>query len=147
VNRIAPVGEDFLSVDEFRLLGSRLEILSRHTADPDDRGSRGVGEDDAHLQEDLEAVGNPAGAAVGKALDAVPTVEDEGTALRRVNEGGGEVVHLPGEDERGKVADLLEDGGQRCRVAVEDLVRCRMVVPRRGVHGRECTPGFAGVLR
>jgi hypothetical protein len=82
VDQIATVARERHAVTRLGVRRARLRILACHAPDTQDRSLEPVQQDEAHLQEDLELLGDLIRLAVGKGLRAIATLQQEGlTAL------------------------------------------------------------------
>ena len=133
VDQVAAIGRKRHSTLLFEVGGARLGILAREASDPDDRALRAVHQHEAHLEEDLELVGDDRGGAVGEALGAISALQEERPSLGGVGELAFQRFDLPRGDQRRQLrelaADLLDLGGVR----VDRLLL-----------GREAPPGVGG---
>src|SRR2546430_15773352 len=72
----------------------------------DHRQPGGIGQDDRHLEDDLELVADRVGGEVVEGLGTLARLQDEGLTPGHHAEGLLESPGLPGEDERRLVAEL-----------------------------------------
>ncbi len=112
--------------------GARFRVLPREAADADDPPLRAVHQHQAHLQQDFELAGDDRRGAVGEALGAVATLEQERLSGGGVGELTLERLDLPGGDERRQRHELAIDLLHRGWIGVDRLLPGRKPSPRVG---------------
>ena len=94
----------------------------------------------AHLQQDLQLLGDVIGLAVGERLRAVPALQQEGLAALRRRQPLAQRIDLPGHDDRGQARELGDDALERLRVVVDGLLLRGLALPA-GRYAREVVSG------
>jgi len=145
VDDVAPVGGQHLSVPLLGRLRARLGVLPHEPPHPDHPPLAAVDEHEAHLQEDLQLRGDRRGGAVGEALGAVASLEEEALPRRRLGELPLEQLDLPGGDERRQPRQLGDRRRERRRIVVLGLLRGRAAPPGIRCPIRGEPPSPAGV--
>ena len=109
VDDVAAVARQLLAVLLLGVGGARLGELPGHAADLHHPGVAGEGEDQRHLQEQLEIVADVVGLVLLEALGAVAALQQEALAPRHLGEPLLEVEHLLDENQRREVAQVVLD--------------------------------------
>ena len=109
---------------------ARLGVLPGEAPHADHRRLEPIDEHHAHLEQDLEAVGDDVGAALGEAFGAVAALEEEAQAVGRLGQLRAERLDLPRRDERRRGSQLGQHGLQDRRIRVVRLLQHLLGLPR-----------------
>ena len=139
VDDVAAVARQLLAALLLGGRGARLGELAGHAPHLHHLRVAAEGQDQRHLQEQLEIVADVVGLVLLEALRAVPALQQEALAAGHAGELLLEVAHLLDEHERGKVAQIALHLLQRRLVRVlrhlEDRLAPPAVHPPRLRHG------------
>ena len=130
VHRIAAVARQRHTVTRLHVGRARLGVLTRNTADLNDRQRRAVGQHDRHLQQGLNLQAHMIRRRLSEGLSAVPAHQDEGLAAGSRTHPRAQIVNLPGEHERRLAAQLRRHITEMFRVRVGRLLGCVQATPR-----------------
>ena len=89
----------------------------------------------AHLQEDLQLLGDAVGFAVGEGLRAVTALQQEGLAALRGGQPRAQGLDLPGHHDGRQARDLGDDALERRGIGIDGLLLGRAALPARRVPG------------
>jgi hypothetical protein len=123
VDEVAAEGGEALAIARFEIFGAGFGVLASDAADTDDGFLTAVDEHKAHLEEDLELVGNLGGVAIGKAFGAIAPLQEEAATLGSFGELEFEGFDFPGGDEGRKPGEFGEGGFEGRLRFVGNLVR------------------------
>ena len=130
VHRIAAVARQRHAVARLHVGRARLGVLTRNTADLDDRQRRAVGQHDRHLQQGLNLQAHMIRRRLSEGLSAVPAHQDEGLAAGSRTHPRAQIVNFPGEHERRLAAQLRRHITEMFRVRVGRLLGRVQATPR-----------------
>jgi hypothetical protein len=108
VDDVALEAGDFLSINHLGRTGSRLRILSSHTANAHNSLVGSPDENDTHLQQELDLALDGALATVVEKFRAVAALEKKGIALCHIAKMGLESDDLIGVHQRRQVSEFLD---------------------------------------
>ena len=152
----ARLGRGRVVVDEVAVEGGQVDVadalggrrarlceLARDAADLDHRQRRRVGQDDRHLQQDLELLADRHRGGVVERFGAVTGLEQEGAAGRDLRERVPQRARLAGEHERRHPAQLLARDLGAAGVGPHGLLQRLVRAPGGGCPGgfRDCHAG------
>jgi len=124
------------AVARFFVGGARLGILAGETADADDRFLRAHHQNQAHLQQHLEHVGDAAGSAGGEAFGAIAGLQDEARSGGGLSQLLPQLHDFPTGDQGRQDAQLIKDAAERRGVRIFGLLQGRRLAPGIGQPGR-----------
>src|SRR5690606_15571597 len=104
-------------------------VLAGDATYPDDADLGAVGQDQAHLEQDLELGGDDGRLAAIEALGAVATLEDEQLTAGCTDQVAAEPLDLPGGDQRRQPRELLEGVLESGLVGIGRLLGDRSRLP------------------
>ena len=130
VHRITAVARQRHTVTRLHVGRTRLGVLTRNTADLDDRQRRAVGQHDRHLQQGLNLQAHMIRRGLSEGLSAVPAHQDEGLTAGSRTHPRAQVVNLTGEHKRRLAAQLRRHTTEMFRVRVGRLLGCVQATPR-----------------
>ena len=136
VDDVTPEHRQLDLANELRRRRARLGELPGDAADFHDRDTRAVGEDDRHLQDDLQLVADRVGREVVEGLGTVAGLEQERLAGGDSAERASESARLAGKHERWERRELGKDLGAGDGIGPWWLMGSGARVPR----GRVPTP-------
>src|SRR3984957_8422488 len=137
VDVVAPVRGQRQAVPGFGISGARLGILPGEPPDTNDRLLQSLQQHQAHLQEDLQALGDVVGLAVREALRTIAALKQELLAALRAREPRPQGLDLPGDHERRQAAQGSDYPLERDRIGVLRLLSRRTPLPARRVPVRQ----------
>ena len=141
VDQVAAITRQRQAIPGFGIGRARLGVLPGKAANAGDALLQAMRQHEAHLQQDLEAVGDQLGAAIGKALGAVAALQHEAFAARRSRELALEAIHFPG-SHQGRQALERGDGGIECpAVGIGRLLHDGFRLPAVGGPVHQVFPG------
>jgi hypothetical protein len=132
VDQVAAVRGERHAVTRLEVGGARLGVLAREAPDTGDATLQPVHQHQAHLQQDLELVGDDLRGAVTEVLGAVASVQQEALAGRRLCELPAQRLDLPAGHQRGQPRDLGDDLVDRGGIGVIWLLQRREPAPAVG---------------
>src|ERR1035438_4450059 len=97
------------STGGFQVGGAGFGVLAGEASYADDGAARADDEDERHLEEDFEGVGDAGGGAIDEALGAIAGLEDELAAVGGFGELVEEAEDFPTGDQGGESAQVGED--------------------------------------
>ena len=106
--------------------------MACEAADADDRAFGTVDEDEGHLEEDLELVGDGFGPAISEGFGAITAVEQESAALLGIGDEGFEAFDLPACDQWGERVELCDSAVDCLAVWIDDLLGLEFGFPGLG---------------
>ena len=132
VDEVPPVAEQRLAVSGLGVGGPRLGVLAREPSHPDHALAGPVNEHQAHLQQDLELVGDDARLTLIEALSAVASLKQPPSARGCLGEVRLEGLDLPGRHEGGQLRQLGDDPVHIRLDQIRRLLSGRLRLPRCG---------------
>lgn len=93
--------------------GSWFGVLTCEASDSGDGGAEAVDEDEGHLEEDFEFIGDVFWTAVVEGFGAVSSLKDEALSELGLGDLGFEAFDFPGSDEGGELGEA-RGGGVEC---------------------------------
>ena len=129
VDDVAPVAWKRYPIAGLRIGGAGLGMLAGKAAYPHDAGSDPKDQDEAHLKEHLQAIGDNLRTAFVEVLCAFAPLQDKTLPLRRFGNLFLECMDFPGCHERRQTVQLLQRFGQCVLVGVRGLLRSRPFPP------------------
>jgi hypothetical protein len=130
VDEIAAVARQRRAVARLGIGRTRLGVLAGETADAHHGQLQAMHEHEAHLQHDLEAVGDQRRGAVVEALRAITALQEEAMALRRVREQCLQRQDFPRRDQRRQVAQLGKRDFEFGGIRIDRLLQTGTFPPR-----------------
>src|SRR5215468_10615172 len=135
VDEIAAIARQRESPPRLAVGRAWLGILPGHASHADDGLLQPMHEHEAHLQEDLQLLGDRVGLAVDECLGAVAALQQEGFAALGGSEPGAQFLDLPGHDDRRQAGDLSQDPLERLGVGIDRLLLGGSGLPAGAVPG------------
>ncbi len=154
IDIVAAVGGQRHPVAGLGIRRARLGVLTGEPSDPDDGLLHALQQHQAHLQEDLQALGDIVGFAVLEALRAIASLQKKGLAALCLCQLRAQGLDLPGDHERRQAAQRRNRPLESNRVLVSGLLRGRPALPARGMpmgqnrgfgHAGDATQGLHSV--
>ena len=106
----------------FQVGGAGFGVLAGEASDADDGASRADDEDERHLEEDFEGVGDAGGGAIDEALGAIAGLEDKLASLGGFGELVAEAEDFPTGDQGRERVQICEDALEFSGVGVVGLL-------------------------
>src|SRR5579871_3263600 len=133
IDEIAAIGGQGQAVAGFELLGTRLGILARKAPNAHHALLRAVDQNQAHLQQNFDLVGDRRGVAGIEAFRAIAALQQEALAANSFGQLRLEIQHFPRSDEGWKFGDLLHNPVHLFLAWVIRLLRGWLSLP--GIRG------------
>ena len=109
VDVIAAIGRQADAVAGLLGGGARLGVLAGEASDADYRTARAHHQNQRHLEQDFERVGDARRRAIDEALGAIAALEHELASFGGLGQLFAQVQNLPTGDQRGQDAEFVED--------------------------------------
>ena len=129
VDDVAAISRQGHAVDRLEVGRAGLGELARDPADLHDGRSGGESHDHSHLQEHAEEIANVVGRVLAEAFGAIPALQKEGLAGRRLAQRPFELARLACKNQRRIAGELALGLGQRCAIGIDRRLRNRLRPP------------------
>jgi len=138
VDDVAPIAGQGGAVAGFGRRAARFGELARHPPNFDHWAGSGKGQDDRHLQQYSEGVGDGALVKIGEALGAIAALEQKSPTGGDFGQLMAQGAYFAAEHQRQRMGQPLFGFGQRRKVVVDRQLRRRPLAPTVRSPGVNC---------
>jgi hypothetical protein len=144
IDEVAAITGQGEAIAGLQVRGAWLGVLAGDAPDPDHPLLQALHQNQAHLEQDLELVGDDVRLAVGETLGAVAPLEQEAIAPRRRRQLFPQRMDLPGGDQGRQGGQFRQGGVQGRAIRIAGLLQGGTCLPGGGRPARRRPGGRGG---